>query len=75
MRLDAGQIEVLDSVMADVLRHKTPAQRLQIGFALWDSAKRILTTHLSPKQETQIAVFEPKDDRVPVLGLADIPRF
>jgi hypothetical protein len=47
MRLDAGQIEVLDSVMADVLRHKTPAQRLQIGFALWDSAKRILTTHLS----------------------------
>jgi Rv0078B-related antitoxin len=47
MRLDDGQIEVLDSAMAEVLRHKTPAQRLQIGFALWDSTKRMLTAHLS----------------------------
>ncbi|BFU90832.1 MAG TPA: hypothetical protein VN666_09635 [Nitrospira sp.] len=47
MRLDDGQIEVLDSAMVEVLRHKTPAQRLQIGFALWDSAKRMLRTHLS----------------------------
>ncbi len=43
MRLDDGQIEVLDSAMVEVLRHKTPAQRLQIGFALWDSAKRMLS--------------------------------
>ena len=47
MRLDDGQIEVLDQAMADVLRQKTPAQRLQIGFALWDSTKRMLTAHLS----------------------------
>ncbi|MDH4155331.1 MAG: hypothetical protein OEV01_16255 [Nitrospira sp.] len=47
MRLDDGQIEVLDQAMADVLRHKTPAQRLQVGFALWDSTKRMLTAHLS----------------------------
>ncbi len=47
MRLDDGQIEVLDSVMAEVLCRKTPAQRLQIGFALWDSTKRILRAHLS----------------------------
>ncbi|MEK9142776.1 MAG: hypothetical protein AAB308_17115 [Nitrospirota bacterium] len=47
MRLDDGQIEVLDQAMAEVLRQKTPAQRLQIGFALWDSTKRILTAHLS----------------------------
>lgn len=46
MRLDSGQIEVL-AAMAEVLRHKTPTQRLQIGFALWDSAKRMLTSHLS----------------------------
>ncbi|MBH0181633.1 MAG: hypothetical protein HP490_08170 [Nitrospira sp.] len=47
MRLDDGQIEVMDSAMAEVLRCKTPAQRLHIGFALWTSAKRMLTTHLS----------------------------
>ncbi len=47
MRLDDGQIEVLDSSMADVLRRKTPAQRLKIGFALRDSTKRMLTAHLS----------------------------
>ncbi len=47
MKLDNGQIEVLDQAMADVLRHKTPAQRLQIGFALWDSTKRMLTAQLS----------------------------
>ncbi len=47
MRLDDGQIEVIDSAMAEVLRRKTPAQRLRIGFALWDSTKRILTAHLS----------------------------
>lgn len=47
MRLDAGQIEVVDQAMAEVLRQKTPAERLKIGFALWDSSKRILTAHLS----------------------------
>ena len=47
MRLDNGQIEVLDSAMVEVLRQKTPAQRLQIGFALWESTKRMLTAHLS----------------------------
>jgi hypothetical protein len=31
MRPDAGQIEVLDQAMADVLRRKTPAERLAIA--------------------------------------------
>jgi hypothetical protein len=47
MRLDDGQIEVMDSAMAEVLRGKTPAQRLHIGFALRTSAKHMLTAHLS----------------------------
>lgn len=47
MRLDKGQIEVVDTVMAEVLRRKTPAQRIRIGFAMWDSAKRMLIAHLS----------------------------
>mgnify|MGYP003416368647 FL=1 len=32
MRLDKGQIEVVDDAMAEVLRHKTPAERIHIGF-------------------------------------------
>ncbi|MBL8037179.1 hypothetical protein ACYX34_14230 [Nitrospira sp. CMX1] len=47
MRLDAGQMEVLDQTMVEVLRQKTPAQRLQIGFVLWASTKSMLTAHLS----------------------------
>jgi hypothetical protein len=32
-RLDAGQIEVVDDNVAEVLRRKTPAQRLEMIFA------------------------------------------
>lgn len=46
LRLDSGQIEVVDDVMAEVLRRKTPAERIQIGFKLWTSARNMLMTHL-----------------------------
>ena len=46
MRLDAGQIEVIDDIMAEVLRNKTPAERLRIGFNIWESAYRMLKAHL-----------------------------
>ena len=46
MRLDAGQIEVIDDIMAEVLRRKTPAERLRIGFNLWESAYSMLKVHL-----------------------------
>ena len=46
MRLDAGQIEVIDDIMAEVLQLKTPAERLRIGFNLWESAHRMLKVHL-----------------------------
>lgn len=46
MRLDRGQIEVVDDAMAEVLRRKTPAERIQIGFTLWTSAYNMLMTHL-----------------------------
>jgi len=38
MRLDDGQIEVMDDVMAGIYREKTPAERLRIAFGLWRSA-------------------------------------
>lgn len=46
MRLDKGQIEVVDDRMADVLRRKTPAERIRIGFSLWTSARNMLAAHL-----------------------------
>ena len=46
LRLDRGQIEVVDDAMAEVLRHKTPAERIRIGFDLWISARNMLMTHL-----------------------------
>ena len=47
MRLDSGQIEVVDDLMAAILQHKTPEERLRIGFDLWDFAQKMLTSHLT----------------------------
>jgi hypothetical protein len=46
MRLDRGQIEVLDEAMAEIFRQKTPAERIKIGFDIWISAHQMLMTHL-----------------------------
>jgi hypothetical protein len=46
LRLDAGQIEVVDDVMAEVLKRKTPAERIGIGFNIWSSAYNMLTVYL-----------------------------
>jgi len=46
MRLDRGQIEAVDDAMAEVLRHKTPAERIRIGFNIWLSAQKMLMVHL-----------------------------
>ena len=46
LRLDPGQIEVVDDTMAEILRRKTPAERIRIGFTLWTSARKMLITHL-----------------------------
>lgn len=46
MRLDAGQIEVLDDSMVAILRKKKPAERVRIGFEIWASAHAMLTAYL-----------------------------
>jgi hypothetical protein len=45
-RPDPARIEVLDSRMADVLREKTEAERLQIANQMWSSARTMLTSIL-----------------------------
>ena len=46
IRLDRGQIEVVDDSVADVLRAKTAAERIRIGFDLWTSTRDMLLVHL-----------------------------
>jgi len=45
--MDVRQIEVMDEAMAEVLRRKTPAERIGIGFGLWRSARRMLQAELA----------------------------
>jgi hypothetical protein len=47
LRLDKGQIEVVDDIVAEILRRKTLAERIRITCDLWGSVHRMLTTHLS----------------------------
>lgn len=46
LRLDRGQIEVVDDAMAEMLRRKTSAERIQIGFSIWTSVYNMLMVHL-----------------------------
>jgi len=42
--------------MAEVLRNKTPAERISIGFGLWTSARKMLLSHLGsthPEWDTE----------------------
>jgi hypothetical protein len=43
MRLDAGQFEVVDDQMADILRQKTGAERLAIVDGLFRLAQELVT--------------------------------
>lgn len=46
MRLDAGQIEVLDDQVAEILRAKSGTERLRIAHAMWSSARQMLWHYL-----------------------------
>lgn len=45
-RLDEGQIEVVDDKVAEILRQKTHAERLNIAFGMWHSGKIRLSSSL-----------------------------
>ena len=49
MRLDPGQIEIIDPVMADILHRKSPAERLAIASGIWESVRTMLLTQLSER--------------------------
>jgi hypothetical protein len=45
-RMDPSRIEMVDDLMAQILREKSPDERIEIGFKLWTSARKMLTAHL-----------------------------
>ncbi len=45
-RLDPGNIEVMDDQMVQVLKNKTPQERIMIACNMWSSAKKMLTNYL-----------------------------
>ncbi len=42
MLLKASQIEVMDDAMVEVLRSKTPFERLQIAHGMWNMARGLI---------------------------------
>jgi hypothetical protein len=46
MKLDIRRVEIIEDQVAAVLRSKTPAERLRIGFNIWMSARRMLLSHI-----------------------------
>lgn len=47
IRLDKRQVAVMDEAMTEVLRRKTPAEQLAIGFGLWRSERKLLRGQLA----------------------------
>ncbi len=45
-RLDDGQIEVVDDIVAEILKKKSPAERLKIGLGMWYSARVQLLSNI-----------------------------
>ena len=43
LRLDTGQIEVIDDACARIYASKSPTDRLKIASGMWRSAKKLLT--------------------------------
>lgn len=41
-KLDSKQIEAVDTLTAEILKKKTPAERLEIAFGLWRSTSKLL---------------------------------
>ena len=46
MRMALKQIEVVDDKVAEILRKKTPAEKLKLASDMWKSARNMLNHHL-----------------------------
>lgn len=44
--MESIHIHIIDDIMADIYRHKSPSERLKIAFGLWKSARAQLFHNL-----------------------------
>ena len=44
--MDISRMEVVDDLMGDILRRKSPLERLEMAFGLWRSARHLLVAIL-----------------------------
>jgi hypothetical protein len=49
-KLESFQIEVIDDIMIDIFKQKSPLERLKIAFGLWNSARIQLFYYLRSLQ-------------------------
>lgn len=52
MRSDFPKIEVVDDDMAAILRAKSETERLQMGFAMWESARAMIRAVITAENPT-----------------------
>ncbi|MFO1021672.1 MAG: hypothetical protein U0903_13390 [Planctomycetales bacterium] len=52
MRTDFPKIEVIDDDMAAILRAKSETERLQMGFAMWESARSMIRAVIAAENPT-----------------------
>ena len=45
-KLSLSQIEVIDDITAGIMRGKTPAQRIAMGFNMWNIAHDLLSGYI-----------------------------
>lgn len=50
LKLESFHIEVIDDLMSEIFRQKSPLERLKIAFGLWNSARTQLFYYLRSLQ-------------------------
>jgi hypothetical protein len=45
-KLESFHIDIIDDIMVDIYKHKSPSERLRIAFGLWNSARTQLFHNL-----------------------------
>jgi len=45
-KLESFHFDIIDDIMVDIYKHKSPSERLRIAFGLWNSARNLLFYNL-----------------------------
>ena len=65
-------VEIIDPMIAEIWRQKTPAERLERAFGMWDFAMEMLQANLQREHPEWTAAARQREIRRRVLG-SDLP--